>query len=71
MIRIKYLKYFLVSFIITSLCLMLICGLVVADHNTRYIAFGDTRPIVEYNFSNRGKRFVKFMLMNNFYEFEF
>ncbi len=53
----KYISYFIYSAIATSLIIILFCGMVIADKNTRQIAFNDYSSIIDFNIIKGSKHY--------------
>lgn len=66
----KSMREFFSSMICTSLVIILFCGLVIAEKNTRCIAFGDKTPFFVFKHEGFRKIFFKIHFMGKDYTFE-
>ncbi len=60
-------KTFFCALIGTSLFIVLLTGFVIAEKNTRYIAFGDNSPLITYEYKNFKLYFLKIHFMGKDY----
>lgn len=57
-IKNKYISYFIYSAIATSLIIILFCGMIIADKNTRQIAFNDYSSIIDINIIKESRHYL-------------
>lgn len=62
-------RIFLCSVTSSILFLSLLCGFVIVEKNTRYVAFGDNSPFFVYKYSHLNKMFIKLHFMGRDYIF--
>lgn len=55
----------------TQLILVLLCGLIIAERNTRKIGFGDNRPWLEVQNSQEKGHYIDLRFMDNSYKLDF
>lgn len=64
------LRYFFISMIISEIFLMLFLGLIVAEHNIRYIILGSEEAFFECNIFSAQKN-IKFIFMGQMIKLDF
>lgn len=63
----KHFNYFIYSLIASSLILLLFCGLVIVDKNTRKIAFNDYSSIINFDIVKDSKHYFGIKIIGKIY----
>lgn len=63
----KNFNYFIYSLIASSLILLLFCGLVIVDKNTRKIAFNDYSSIINFDIVKDSKHYFGIKIIGKIY----
>lgn len=69
-IKSKNIDYFIYSAIAASLIIILFCGMVIADKNTRQIAFNDYSSIIDFNIIKNNKHYFGIKAFGKDYTFD-
>lgn len=64
------LKYFFISMAVSEIILVSFLGLIIAEHNIRYIILGSEEALFEYDISSAHKS-ITFVFMGEVFEIDF